>query len=99
MTSSPTPFSCASPVSDATGLAERQSKARRRSTGSDSGSTKQPYVRLTSAIAPAAKNGRCRLMPPSSPPITGPRMKPMPNIAPIWPKRFARCSGTVMSAT
>ena len=36
---------------------------------------------------------------PRMPPITGPRMKPMPNIAPSRPKRLARPSGGVMSAT
>ena len=38
-------------------------------------------------------------MAPSSPPTTGPTMNPTPNIAPSMPKRFARSSGGVMSAT
>src|SRR5439155_18953796 len=79
-TSEPTPFSSPSPRSELTGFASRSTNGLRRSTGSDSGSTNQPYSQLMQASAPETKNGRCRSMPPSSPPSTGPRMKPMPSI-------------------
>ena len=76
------------PRSAATGLARRQSNGaaplRRQRLGQHEAAV---AARLTSASAPATKNGSCRSMAPSRPPITGPRMKPRPNIAPSRPKR------------
>jgi len=47
----------------------------------------------------AATNGARRCSTPSSPPINGPAMKPMPIIAPSWPKRRARSGSAVTSVT
>ena len=98
-TSGPTASMRLRPSSALTGLARRHSKRRRRLAGNDSGSTKKPYSQFSTDSPPATKNGRWMLMAPSSPPITGPRTKPMPNIAPSMPKRRARSCGGVMSAT
>ena len=46
----------------------------------------------------AAKKGARGPSSPSTPPMAGPRMNPMPNAAPTSPKFCARFSGGLMSA-
>ena len=57
-----------------------------------------PNRQFASERQAAATNGRRGPISPSSPPISGPAMKPTPNAAPIRPKFCARFSGGLMSA-
>jgi hypothetical protein len=63
----------------------------------DSGNTNQASNRLAPFSTAAAMNGSLTQWSPSTPPSTGPTMKPMPNIALNRPKRRARWSSGVMS--
>ena len=47
----------------------------------------------------AAQNGNRGSMPPSNPPIAGPKINPAPKAAPTFPNTAARRSTGVMSAT
>src|SRR2546422_1026355 len=71
----------------------------RRSGGSDSGRMKAPYAKFAKLSTAAAQNGVRRSIVPRAPPAAGPRMKPIPNATPSVPKRAARRSGGVTSAT
>ena len=70
----------------------------RRSGGSDSGRTNNPYIALARLNPAATQNGRRGPPRLSTPPSTGPTMKPTPNAAPMRPNDFARPSGGVTSA-
>ena len=70
----------------------------RRSGDSDSGSTKRPYIAFARLSPAATQNGRRGPPRLSTPPSTGPTMKPTPNAAPMSPNDFARPSAGVTSA-
>ncbi len=77
----------------------RHSNGRRFPGGSDSGSTKYPYVAFARLRPAATQNGRRGSTAPSTPPSAGPNTKPMPNATPIMPNAPERFSGGVTSAT
>src|SRR5438309_10209892 len=81
------------------GFAARGRNGLRRSRGSDSGRMKTPYRKFANERTAAAQNGARRSIAPRRPPIAGPTMNPIPNAAPSMPKRAARFSGGVTSAT
>ena len=52
-----------------------------------------PYSAFTGANPAAAKKGSHRPMPPSTPPMAGPKMNPRPKATPMSPRFLARFSG------
>ena len=83
--------------------AQRSDRIRRRSSrmnvpalrGSDSGQHEIAVEQIDQRQAAGDEERQAQADRAQSPPITGPRMKPTPNIAPSRPKRFARPSGGV----
>ncbi|MNL45849.1 hypothetical protein D3C87_1685260 [compost metagenome] len=63
----------------------------------DSGSTKMARAKFTAFSAAATRKGERTQTSPSTPPNTGPTMKPMPNMAWNSPNRPARSSSLEMS--
>ena len=69
----------------------------RRAFVSDSGRNMTTSIRLIAASPAATNAGTLWPNTDSAPPVTGPRMKPMPNAAPTSPKALPRSFSSVMS--